>query len=132
MTLIVDTSVALKWYAPEDQSEQADALLRHELAAPDLIVAEMCNALLKKVLGREMDDTAVGDVLPHLRRSVHLLPTGPLAEAALQIALELRHPAYDCFFLAAAEQLDLQLITADARLVGACRSTRHEARLRLL
>jgi len=132
LTLIVDTSVALKWYASEDQTEQADAVLRHELAAPDLIVAEICNALLKKVLRREMDERAVGDVLPHLRRSIHLLPTAPLAEVALQIALELRHPAYDCFFLAAAEQLDLELTTADARLVRACRDTRHEARVRLL
>ena len=47
-----------------------------------------------------------------------MLPLAPLAARALAIAAELRHPAYDCFYLALAEVRDLKLITADRRLVA--------------
>ncbi len=45
MTLyVVDASVAVKWVVEEPGTQQAMALLnRHELAAPDLILAECAN-----------------------------------------------------------------------------------------
>ena len=45
-------------------------------------------------------------------------PLAPLAARALAIAAELRHPAYDCFYLALAEARDANLITADRRLIA--------------
>ena len=46
MTVVVDASVALKWVIEEDGSEAAQALVvRHPLAAPDLLMIECANVL---------------------------------------------------------------------------------------
>jgi predicted nucleic acid-binding protein len=46
-----------------------------------------------------------------------------LAELALKIAEELRHPAYDCFYLALAKETNARLVTAD-RLAKRVNGTR--------
>lgn len=48
---VVDASVALKWFVEEEGSDLAAELLmtRALLTAPDLIVAEVCNAAWKAV-----------------------------------------------------------------------------------
>jgi predicted nucleic acid-binding protein len=46
-----------------------------------------------------------------------------LAGRALEIAAELRHPAYDCFYLALAEERSAKLITADRRLISGLAGT---------
>ena len=51
---------------------------------------------------------------------------------ALNLARELRHPAYDCFYLALAIERDLDLVTADARFVRAVSGTAYAARVRPL
>jgi predicted nucleic acid-binding protein len=40
-----------------------------------------------------------------------------LTEQAMQLALTLGHPAYDCFYLALAEVTDAPFVTADEALV---------------
>ena len=54
MTLVVDASVALKWFVDEDGSDRAVALLDGDepLIAPDLVVAEVCNAAWKSLRRR--------------------------------------------------------------------------------
>ena len=46
MTLVVDASVALKWYLVESGAESARQILADDdrLVAPELVVAEVCNA----------------------------------------------------------------------------------------
>jgi predicted nucleic acid-binding protein len=46
-----------------------------------------------------------------------------LAELALVIALDLRHPVYDCFYPALAEGRGSRLVTADDRLLRVCACT---------
>jgi predicted nucleic acid-binding protein len=45
MILVVDASVACKWFVEEDGSQAAEALLDSgsTLLAPDLLVPEVCN-----------------------------------------------------------------------------------------
>ena len=42
MRLLVDASVAVKWFLPEELSDAADALLtgEHEICAPDFMLVE--------------------------------------------------------------------------------------------
>ena len=132
MIRLVDSSVALKWYAPEPQSDVATALLGGNLIAPDLILAEVANALWRKVkLGEIVEDQAAS-ALPHLRDYVDLVQSAPFAEEALQVALDLGHPVYDCLFLTVAQKIGAELVTADKRLVTRCRGTRFEQQVRLL
>jgi predicted nucleic acid-binding protein len=55
--------------------------------------------------------TEVGRMLDELALLTSLAPR------ALDIARVLRHPVYDCFYLALAERLDTQVVTADDVLV---------------
>ena len=124
--LVVDTSVAIKWVVPEDGIELepdtgvALSLLERGLIAPDLLIAEFGNALWKKVRRGEI-------LAEHARQSAEILPTivtllpaGAYAGRALELALELDHPIYDCFFLAVAEAQASPLVTADRRLMKQC------------
>lgn len=126
MIAVVDSSVAAKWYAAEPDSADAERLLLHALAAPDLILAEVGNTLWKKVAQGEMRASQTATALPHLVASVTLMPAAPLAERALEMALALGHPIYDCFFLLLSRDLDLPLITADLRLQRRVRETGFE------
>ena len=59
MRIVVDGSVAAKWYFAEPGHEAADRVLEariageHELLAPDLIVPEFVNVLWKRVRRQE-------------------------------------------------------------------------------
>jgi len=49
-----------------------------------------------------------------------------LLDRAFAIAIELRHPAFDCFYLALAERSTSPLVTADDRLISRCAGTPFE------
>ncbi|MBV8119288.1 MAG: type II toxin-antitoxin system VapC family toxin [Alphaproteobacteria bacterium] len=115
--LIIDASVAIKWVVPEPETRQALALRRHRLFAPDLLVAECANVLWKKVRRSELtpkEAEMAARLLEHT--DVELAPMRQLLEAATTLALVLDHPAYDCIYLALAERLSCDFVTADQRL----------------
>ena len=117
--LVVDTSVALKWFLAEEGTEEAAALLdgSRRLVAPDLIIAETVNVGWRIVrAGMMTADQLQQMALTLPRHIVELVALSPLAPRAATIAGELNHPAYDCFFVALAEQRSARLVTADRRL----------------
>ena len=136
MKWVVDASVAAKWLAPEMESAQAEALLDDELLAPDLLFAEVGNILWKKQTRGEIDTAAAqlgARWLLQVPLQVH--ETSSLLADALALALQLQHPAYDCFYLALALRADAPLMTADKRLHGRCMkadAARWRDRVRLL
>ena len=121
MKSVVDASVAAKWLAPEPESPFAAASLDDELAAPDLIFAEVGNILWKKQLRGEMDGATArlaARWLVQVPMAVH--GAAGLLDDALALALHLQHPAYDCFYLALARRIGAPLLTADRRLHARC------------
>jgi predicted nucleic acid-binding protein len=121
MSLIVDASVAVKWFVAEDGSAQAEALFENEdeLVAPDFIMAEVGNAMWKKFRKgwlTEAQVTAAIERLPHYFGRA--IPIGELASRATALALTLDHPIYDCLYLALAERERLPIVTADNRLLA--------------
>ncbi len=119
MTYVIDASVAVKWFVRENLHEEALALLDHRerLAAPDLIVSEVANIAWKKAVRNEISreqahviTTAISQYIPKLHRSVEL------SERALELALTLNHPVYDCIYLACADMVEGVMITADRKL----------------
>lgn len=120
MSLIVDASVALKWFAEETGSGKAEAVLGgpDDLHAPDLLLAELGNALRKKVHSGAVNRDQALEALqtaPRYFAQLHALPG--LALRAAEIAIELQHPIYDCFYLALAERERCAMVTADERLL---------------
>lgn len=114
----VDASVAIKWVIGEAGSDAAAMLLDRRLVAPDLICSECANILWKKVGRGELSaDEAQLAAQAIEGAELDLIATRRYLAAALAIAVALKHPAYDCTYLAIADDLDIPLITADARLV---------------
>jgi predicted nucleic acid-binding protein len=113
---VVDASIALKWLLSEEGSAEALALRPHyRLVAPDLLVAECANALWKHVQrGQVLPDEALLAAKLLAADDLELVPTKGLLTDALRLSIELRHPAYDCIYLALAKAEQCPFITADA------------------
>jgi predicted nucleic acid-binding protein len=115
--LVIDASVAIKWVIDEPGTKEALSLLRHRLYAPDLLVAECANILWKKVQRNELTPQEAELAARLLQRAdVELAPMRALLEPATRLAIALDHPAYDCIYLALAENMACDLVTADQRL----------------
>lgn len=120
MILVVDASVAIKWFIRETLHSEALRLLDapERLHSVDLLAAEVTNIGWKKALRGEIGQAQARAIAKAIHRGTPLLyPTGPFAERALEFAFTLRHPVYDCLYLACAEALGGVLITADAKFL---------------
>jgi predicted nucleic acid-binding protein len=120
MTLVVDASVATKWVMPEENSGRATALRDQsdDLIAPALIESEIGNAIWKRVMWREVrlrDAVLAAEIA--LGLITRLVPIDDLVSRALEIAVDLQHPIYDCFYLALAEREHARLVCADRPLI---------------
>jgi predicted nucleic acid-binding protein len=132
VNLIIDASVAIKWFAPEVLSSEAERLLDGDdpLFAPDLLLVECGTIIWKKVRLGELARPDGDAALAALRSGpIHLVETRPLVERALNLAHELEHPVYDCLYLAAADTVDGVVVTADRRFFDQCSSSRQRARV---
>jgi predicted nucleic acid-binding protein len=126
MTLVVDASVAIGWFVELARSDRAETILQSGelLIAPDLIVAEIANTAWKFVNFEGLPVAAAEALVKEVADNYfELVPSAVLRDRALAIALALRHSAYDCFYLALAEQRDAPLVTADDRLLRVCANT---------
>lgn len=133
--LVADASVAIRWMFDLDRSDRAEELLQsgERLIAPDLVLAEITNAAWKlAAFGGVAADTVGLRVSAVSKEFEEFIPSHDLKDRALAIALELRHPAYDCFYVALAEQRGCQLVTADDRLIRRCAGTSFEQLVRAL
>lgn len=121
MTIIVDASVAAKWVLDEDGSDRANLLrAERDLAAPSLIAAEIGNALWKAVRRRLVSrDSAIVAAQAALLAFDTLVPNEDLHVRALELAADLNHPVYDCFYLALAERERAPIVSADDKLLAA-------------
>jgi predicted nucleic acid-binding protein len=135
MTVVVDASVAVRWLLDTPGSDRAERLIREEdhVVAPDLVMVEIANGLWKAVRFAGLAPETAAEAMAQAGTGFHeLIESLALADRALAIALELQHPAYDCFYLALAEQRNAPLVTADDRLLRVCANTRYAKLVRSL
>ena len=130
MNLIVDASVAIKWFVTENLHQEARRLLegRDSLHAPDLLIVELANMAWKKAVRREIDSRQARHIARACRDDIPVLwPSVDLVDRALEISLRLEHPVYDCVYIACAEAAQGVLVTADERLCAAAKRTKFDA-----
>ncbi len=126
MTIVVDASVAIKWFVEENLVAEADEALHGSgsLFAPDLIVTEVTNIAWKKVIRGELEAEQARLIAASIHQGqLDLVPSTMIHQRALGIGLEIEHSIYDCLYLALAERLESPLVTADQRLIGKTKST---------
>lgn len=123
--LVVDASVAVKWFKPhgEQHLEQALGLLAGHrdgtapLAAPSHLRLEVINALWSKRIDAQR--------LGHVARDLDDLDLlwfeidRDLTEHAACIAAETWLTVYDAAYVALALRLDAPLVTCDAKIIAA-------------
>ena len=126
MAYVVDASVAVKWFVPEELTEEALSYLsdEHELLAPDLLWPEFANIVWKKVRRREVSPDEARRILALCQQVPFEVTTSiNLIDSALEIALGLDRTVYDSMYLALAAHRDCVMLTADRRLFKAVDSS---------
>jgi predicted nucleic acid-binding protein len=120
MKYVLDSSAALPWVLPEKDSPKAIRLRDdaraavHELLAPDLFPAEVFNALLKAERTQRINVgeaktlyASIGADIPDLHPYLSLMPRAGEISSRYRVAL------YDCLYIALAERVPCEVITAD-------------------
>ncbi len=125
--LVIDASVGVKWFVPEDHS--AEARVRRsgpdELHVPAFFFdLEIASVLWMKVRRAEIaraDADLILAQLPALPVVRH--PEAPLLPAAFDLADRAQRTVYDCLYLALAVQLGGRMVTADQKLYNSLAGT---------
>lgn len=122
---VVDASVVVKWIVTEEWSDEASTLLEANaiLIAPELLFAEVSNALWTMRHRGDIEPDDLVEATDALRAAPVVVPVSmrQLASSAVRLAVDLGHPAYDCFYLALAIQEQHRVVTADTRFHGKVR-----------
>jgi predicted nucleic acid-binding protein len=125
-TLVIGSSVAIKWFVVEPYSADARRLLdgyqegNLRFVAPDLINAEVGNILWKKHVVQGMAASDAQEVLNEFQAvPIRFISTAVLLDAAYRIAVTHRRTVYDALYLALSEKENCPMITSDERLVNA-------------
>lgn len=119
MTMVVDASVALRWFLKEEGHEAACSLLSGEedLIAPDTIASEVTEIIWFKErrgeITREHAEAALEALPAFLGR---YRASAPLLPRAFALAERLERSVSDGLYLACAEAEGAALVTADASL----------------
>jgi predicted nucleic acid-binding protein len=118
--IVLDANVAAKWYLPERGTEAAVELMTGPLRlfAPDLIRLEVLSAITRRVrVGEATSAEAAAQCqrwLDYLSEGgVVLIPEADVLANAVKLSMKVKHPLFDCLYLAAAHQLDAPILTAD-------------------
>ena len=122
--VVVDGSVAIKWFLTEDYTAEALRIrARYDsddlvLLVPDLINAEVGNVIWAKrrsrILTTEEAQTAIDDF-----RTIEfeLTPTSQLLNAAYHLAADHNITVYDAMYVALSLREGCRLVTADEDMV---------------
>jgi len=123
--VVIDASLVLKALLPNPELERCQAVLADfggtQLAAPALWVYEVTSTLTKAVHFKQLTvEEGKAALRQALALDVQLIaPDAAQSNLALDWTLRLkRAAAYDSFYLAIAETLDVPFWTADQRLVN--------------
>jgi predicted nucleic acid-binding protein len=130
--VVVDASVAAKWFVEEEFTDQALKMvkdyeeMRVDLRSVQLMPFEVMNALRYNTDLGQTEIQKAGDALS--RFNVALYPVlGDLAPLCLRAAYKYGLTVYDASYVSLSQLLDSELYTADGKLIA---KTRREEKVR--
>lgn len=133
--VVLDASVVLRWFVEQPGHEAATRWLRRFIVEPDLFVApdllrfEVFGALCR-LNPRRDPSWATRSFDRFVRLGVRTLPTThELFDRAAELSRTLKVAGYDAVYLAHAEALSIEWLTADAKVL---RRLGRDARVRAL
>jgi predicted nucleic acid-binding protein len=135
--IVVDASLAVKWFLPERGAEAAAALLleQGEIIGPDMLAVEVHATLVR---GANMVKSNRLEAEAAILRFQTMIDSGEVTlmrslpnqiERAATLALNLGHPLKDCIYLALAMELGCDLITCDERFAAKAKEVWDQVRV---
>jgi len=121
MMYVIDTSVVVKWFVKEKDSDVALEILEHyrsgnfTIIVPDLLIYEFTNVLRYNKSFNKIEKKECIDTLYDLDL-YFVSPYKTLIENTVKIAEEKDVTVYDSIFIALAEEMKCKFITADEKL----------------
>lgn len=114
--VIIDTSIIIKIFFPEEQSQNAKSLITKEgLCAPDLILYEFSNYLIRQLSLQDEDLKMLINNFYTLGIELFVLPKKGFVRV-IELGRKYQITSYDASFVVLAETLGLDFITADKKL----------------
>ena len=129
---VVDASVGIKWFLPEIHYEAAGRLqlLYASLHVPAFFHLELSNVLSKKIRRDELAPEEGDAIVKELQRlPLQKHSNERLLNPAFTLALQTRRSFYDCLYLALAEVIDAQVVTADRKFSSSLAASRYGKRM---
>lgn len=118
--LVIDASVAVKWFSKEIYQRQAESVLKRayqnklSLFAPELLIYEVGNALWK---GKQLDEERIGAAL----NSLYYLPldfsylSQSLIKAVVLLMVKYNLTFYDAVYAGLAYEISCPLLTSNPK-----------------
>lgn len=134
-TVVVDASVAVKWFVVEEYSDTSLELLKGHvggsltLAAPALLHYEVLNALRYSHVYDAEKLAKIAKILDDLQLAIYVL-AGDLAALTVKTAYELGLTIYDAAYIALSKQLGAWLVTADEEIADKYQGAVHISKVR--
>lgn len=122
--VVVDASVAVKWFVVEEFHEEAKGLLEEDspLIAPRLIEVEVASAIVARARRGEMPADHAQKLVKHWMADLvdstafHLVDNHTLLADAARLACRLDHKLADCLYIVLARDAGATLATADVQM----------------
>jgi predicted nucleic acid-binding protein len=133
LSYVIDASVAVKWFFPEEHSEECRKLLStaNELLVPDHLWSEVGNVIWKRFRRDEISaEEALETVTDILQMPVVEISSHGLLTLAVEIAVAVGITVYDALYLALALSRGCLLTTADQKLINQLAETSFEPTIR--
>jgi predicted nucleic acid-binding protein len=127
MIVVVDPGVAIKWFIEEPLRPQARSLLvnRHELIAPDILIAGVADLAWRKAASGEIATEQATSIVRNIALPAFIsafVESPRLRNRAFALAMQCGRPVHDCFYAACAEAASAPLISADEAFLQAMRA----------
>ena len=115
---VVDASVGIKWFLPEIHSEAASRWprLNASFHVPAFFSLELSNVLSKRIRRNELTPEEGEAMLKELHRlPLQKHANERLVKPAFALTVQTKQSLYDCLYVALAEAIDGQVMTADKK-----------------